>query len=157
MVAKSLPRKQVRIKNFHQNFLVEIFYGCKIVTSKTGKNQKFSSTFFGRKVLWLQNYYLENRFKPNIFIKILWSKIAYGCKIFTSKTILKQKFLSRFPVGNCLFLKIGLNQTFSSIFFVVNFYGFKIITWKTGLNQTFSSKFLVKNCYGCKIVTSKTG
>ena len=72
VVAKSFPRKQVCTKTFHQHFLVEtflnlqnnflenkfepkvfinkfrlkIFYICKIISSKTGLNQKFWSKFF---------------------------------------------------------------------------------------------------------------
>jgi hypothetical protein len=134
MVAKSLPRKQVRIKNFHQNFWSKIFM--------------------------VEYHYLENRFKPNIGIKILWSKIFYGCKIINSKTCLNQ----RFP---------------PNIFGFKIFFGCKIITSKTGLNQKFfvgfflwlqnnflgtwfapkiiMKNFSVENVYGCKILTSKSG
>ena len=143
MVAKSFPRKQVHNKNFHVKFLVEIFlclqnhflenrftpkifmnvfwsktfYGCKIISSKTGSNQKlsmkyfwskiyccklissrtgshqiFSSKFLWSKIFCLQNNFLENRFEPKIFVKHLWSKMFVGCKIISSKTCLNNKF-----------------------------------------------------------------
>jgi len=49
MVSKSFPRKQVTIKHFQHNFLVEMFYGCKIISSKTDSYKKFSKKIFGRK------------------------------------------------------------------------------------------------------------
>jgi len=45
LVANSIPRKQIWTKNF----LVENFYGFKIITSDIGSNQKFPSKNFGRK------------------------------------------------------------------------------------------------------------
>ena len=56
----------------NQKFLFKTFYGCKTISSRRGFNQKFSSKYFGRKFLWLQNHFYENRFLPKMFIKNLW-------------------------------------------------------------------------------------
>ena len=103
MVAKSCPLKHVSMKNiFEKKFLVEMFYGCKIVFSKTGLNEKkfakncFVESVFGCKIissktglfenifekkvmveyfLWLQNHFLENSFERKLFGKYFWSRI----------------------------------------------------------------------------------
>ena len=47
-----------------------MFYGCKVISSEIGLNQKFSLTIFWSKLfLCLQNHFLENRFEPEIFVK----------------------------------------------------------------------------------------
>ena len=123
MVAKSLPRKQVPTKNFHQKC-----FGWKLVWSQnhfleTDSYQKFSSIIFWWKnfwwsqhhflenrfqpknfhqfflvenVLWSQNHFLENKFLLKIFIKFVWSKIFYYRKITSSKTGSYWKFSSNF-------------------------------------------------------------
>jgi len=43
-----------------------MFYGCKIIYSKTGLKEKmFEKTFLVEKYLWLQNHWLENWFAKN--------------------------------------------------------------------------------------------
>jgi len=78
MVAKSLPRKQVRIKNFHQNFLVENFYGCKIITSKIGLNRTFSLNFYGRKLLMVAKSLPRKQFGNKNFYQDFRSEIFYA-------------------------------------------------------------------------------
>ena len=89
--SKSFPGKQVSTKNSHQKFLVHNFYGGKIISSELNMNQmyfgwhffmvaksfpvkqvwiiNFHKNIFGRKFLWLQTNFLENRFEPKILIK----------------------------------------------------------------------------------------
>jgi hypothetical protein len=52
-----------------KNVLSKIYYSCKIISSKTGLKQKFSSNFFFENFLLLQNHFFENWFEPKIFIK----------------------------------------------------------------------------------------
>jgi len=94
LVAKSFPRKEVCFKNsFEKNVMVEYFlwlqnhfleirfdrkifgnnswsiisYGCKIISPKTGlQEKKFWETRFGRKFFMVQNHFLENRFARKI-------------------------------------------------------------------------------------------
>jgi len=63
MVVKSFPRKPVRMKkNFEKIFWLKIFYGCKIISSKTGLNEKkILRKRFGQEFLWFQNHFFENR------------------------------------------------------------------------------------------------
>ena len=101
MLAKSLPRNLVWIKNFHQNFLVENF-------------------------LWLQNNFLGIWFAPKIFMKNFLVKNFYGCKIVTSKPCLNKKLSLKFLVEifyGCKIVtsKTGLNKKISSTILVENF------------------------------------
>ena len=69
MVWISFPRKKVWTKYFHQNFLVENFYGCKIIYTKP---------------LWTKNCHQKFLFENFLL-----------CKIISSKTGLTKK-LSKF-------------------------------------------------------------
>jgi hypothetical protein len=53
-----------KTKIFEKNCWSKILYGCKIISSKTRfKTKTFLRNFFLSKIfLWLQNYFLENRF-----------------------------------------------------------------------------------------------
>ena len=114
------PGSRIEPKIFIQMFWSKIFQGCKIISSKTGLNKKFSKKkCFGRKFLLLQNHFLENRFEPNIFIKNCLVKMFYGCKIISSKTGLKEKYFPR--------------SYLRKIFWTKNFYVCKIISLITGL------------------------
>ena len=97
MFAKSFPRKQILTKHFHETFLVENclwlqndflenrfepkiikeilvenFFRCTMISSKTDLNQIFPSKFF-----WMQNDFLENRFEPINFVQNF-----FGRKLF---------------------------------------------------------------------------
>jgi len=49
-------------KNFEKIFWLKIFYGCKIISSKTGLNEKkILRKRFGQEFLWFQNHFFENR------------------------------------------------------------------------------------------------
>jgi hypothetical protein len=103
-------------KIFIKIFWSKIFYGCNIISSKTGLNQNFSSKFLVENFLWLQNHFLENRFEPKIIIK----------------NFLVEKFL--WLQNN--FLENRFEQKiFIKHFLAEKFYGCKIISQKTGLNQ----------------------
>ena len=142
-------------------FRSKIFYGCKIISLKTGLNQKFFDLKFFmvaksfpreqdwtkifinnsvfQNVLCLENHFLEDRFLQNILIK--------NCLVENFLWLQNHFLENRFE------LKITIN-----IFWSKNFYGCNIISSKTGLNQNFSSKiFWLKIFYGCKIISSKTG
>ena len=69
MFGKSFPRKHVPTKISSKILWSIIFYGCRIISSKSGSYQKFSWKIFIQTFLWMQNYFIENRFLPNIFIK----------------------------------------------------------------------------------------
>jgi hypothetical protein len=118
MVANSFPRKQVPTTIFIKFFLVEnflwlqnhflenrfipkfssnffwseIFYGCKIISSKTGSYQNFHQILFGRKFFMVAKSFSRKQVPPKIFIKFFWSKIFYGCKIIFSITGSYQNF-----------------------------------------------------------------
>ena len=70
-------------KTFHRNFLVANFYGCKIISSEIGLNQKFPFTFFWLNFLLCQNHFRGIRFEPKICIEVFWTKIFYSCKIIS--------------------------------------------------------------------------
>ena len=80
MVEKSFPRKQVSINNFLENFLVEKFNGCKIISSELCLNKKFS-------------------------LNIFWSIIFYGCKIISLGIGLNQNFSPKFSPRKFLWLQ----------------------------------------------------
>ena len=89
------PENRFQPNIFVENFLGINFYGCKIISSAIGLNQKFSSKifivaksflgnrfepkisskFFGQQFLCLQYHLFGNRFEPKIFIKVFWSKM----------------------------------------------------------------------------------
>jgi len=116
IVAKSFPQKQVLNKIFHQTFFVEIFYGCKVISSGIGFNQKFSSKIFLLEIFMVAKSFPRKQDLKNIFIKQCFVKIFYFCKIISSG--------------------IGLNQTFSSkVFWGKFFYDCKTISSGIGLNQ----------------------
>ena len=77
MVEKLLPRKQVRIKNF-QHFLVEKFYGCKIIASKIGLNRTFSLKFYGRKLLMVAKSLPRKQVRIKNFHQNFLVEIFYG-------------------------------------------------------------------------------
>ena len=79
-------------KSYSRNFfLTNIFYGCKIGSSKTDSYQNISWTFFlVENFLSLQNHFLENKFAPKIFIKNV-LVVFYGCKIISSKAGLQEQ------------------------------------------------------------------
>jgi hypothetical protein len=64
-----------------------------MISSKTGLNHKYHQKFFCKKFIWVQTDFLENSFKPKIFIKIF-----FGCKMNTSKTGSNQKISSKYFV-----------------------------------------------------------
>ena len=63
MVAKFFPLKYLCKKKFWKSFWSKIFFGCKIISSKTGLLEKI----FSQKFLWLQIHFLEYRFARKIF------------------------------------------------------------------------------------------
>ena len=165
MVAKSFPRKQVPTKNFHQIFLVEnflrlqnhflgnrfdpkifiknffskIFYYCKIISSKTGLNQKFSSTFF-----WSIIFYgckiisSKTGFNQKSSTKIFWSKNFMVAKSFPQKHVQPKIFIKKRSVENLLQLQNHfLENRFETKIFIIY--------------------SLPKYVYGCKIIFSRTG
>ena len=113
MVSKSYPRKQVCAQKFHQKFW------------------------------WLQNHFLENRYEPEIFIKNIWLKIFYGCKIISTKTGLNQKFSSEmFCVENVLWLQNHfLENRFQPKIFIENLFQFQNHFHK----NRFEQKIFIKN------------
>jgi hypothetical protein len=149
MVVKPFPRKQVPTKNFHQYFLVEnflwlqnhslenrflprifienflvgkFFYDCKIISSKTGSYQKFSSVIFCRTFFIVAKSFPRKQVPTNNFHQKFLVQTFLWSKIISSKT--------------------GSYQTFSSkSFWSKNFYGCKIISSKTGSYHKFSSVF----------------
>ena len=118
MVAKSFPRRQVCTKYFPQKFWSKLFYGCKIISSKTGSHQIFSSKkfwwifcFVAKSFAWklvctknlhrkimvenfllLLNRFFENWFAPKIFIKKILFEFFFCFKIISSETGLDQHF-----------------------------------------------------------------
>ena len=57
------------------------------------------------KLLWLQNYFLENRFLSKFSSNFFWSKIFYGCKFISSETGLIKNFINNFLVEKFLWLQ----------------------------------------------------
>jgi hypothetical protein len=123
MVAKSFPREQVHTKIFIKFSLVEnflclhnyflenrslpkfssnffwskIFYGCKIISSKTCSYQNFHQIFFVENFLLLQNHFLENRFLTKV------SAIFFGRKFFmVAKSFPRKQVLTKYFRENCL-------------------------------------------------------
>ena len=98
MVAKSFPRKQVYRKIIlEKNFLSKIFYDCKIISWKTGLQEKnFWEKCFGRNFLWLQNHFLENRFTGKSFLrKIFCRNFFMIAKSFPGKQVSKKKMFGK--------------------------------------------------------------
>ena len=130
MVAKSFPRKQVLIKKIVLKiFWPKMFYGCKLISSKTGSYQKYSSIIF-------------------------WSKMFYSCTLISSKTGSYQTFWSKIlMVANLLPRKQAPIKHFHQKFFMVaNSFPRKQVP-----NKSFHQHFLVETFYGCKIISSKIG
>ena len=162
IIAKSFPRKQVPSKIFIKLFLFEhflwlqnhflqnrfvpkifihifwskIFYGCKIISSKTGSYQKFSSNLFlVQNFLSLQSQFLEYISIHNIFINIFFVEIFAVAKSFPQKQVPTNNFHGYF-LGRYLFYcsiinssKTVFNKKFSSnIFWSKIFYHSKIIS-----------------------------
>jgi len=146
MVAKSFPRKQVPNKNFHQHFLVETFYGCKIISMEIGSYQKFSSTFFGRKFFMDAVIFLLH-----IFIKIVLLKIFMVAKSFPRKQVPKKNFIIFFlsEIFHCCKIissKIGSYQKFSlKYFWSIIFMGAKTFPRTEVLTEIFHRNFFVEN------------
>ena len=145
-----------------------MFYGCIIISSKTGlQEENFWEKYLVENFIWLQNNLLENRYA--------WKKIL-------------EKNFSRiiFVVAKSCFPKqVSMKKRFEKKFLVEMFYGCKIFFSKTGLNEkknseqfsrrkcfwlqnhflenrfvrkTFLRKMLRSNIfYGRKIISSKTG
>ena len=134
MVAKSFPTNQVCTKNVHKIFWSKIFYGCKIVSSKIGSYQKFSSTIF-------------------------WSKFFYSCKIIPSKQICDKTILRKIFSRNFFIVEkssprkeVGRQKCLRKIFlfFMVG----KSFPRKQVERHKFWELFLSKMLYGCKAISS---
>jgi len=116
IVAKSFPRKRVPTKNFQKYFLGENFlwsenhflengslakkfrqkcYGRKIISSKTGPYQNFSTTIYGRKIFMVEKSFPRKRVTTNNFQQFCGREFFYGRKIISSKTGPYQKFSSQ--------------------------------------------------------------
>jgi len=53
MVAKSFPQKQVyKKKKLRKIFWSKMFYGCKVISSKTGLQKKILTNFLVENILW---------------------------------------------------------------------------------------------------------
>ena len=77
-----------------KNFLVEtFFYGLKIISSKIGYYQTFSTKCFGRKFFMVTKSFPRKQIHTITFQQNFWSKIFYGCNIISSRTGSYQKFL----------------------------------------------------------------
>ena len=83
-------------KIFIGNFSSKYFYGCKIISSKTGSTKNFHQKIFVENLLSLQNHFPEIRLETKIFIKIFFLKIFYCCKIISSRKGMKLKFHQKF-------------------------------------------------------------
>jgi hypothetical protein len=88
-----------------KNILVENFYACKIVVSKSGMNNKFSSKFIGRKFFMVAKKFSRKLVCTQNFYEKFLVKNIYGCKIVTSKPGLNKKLSSKFLVENFLWLQ----------------------------------------------------
>ena len=134
-------------KTFHRNFLVANFYGCKIISSEIGLNQKFPFIFFWLNFLLCQNHFRVFRFEPKICIEVFWTKIFYGCKIISWGIGVNQIFSSKVSGRKFLLLQNHLPgertepKIFIEIFWSQIFYGCKIISTEIGLNQQFPFTF----------------
>ena len=85
-VAKSFPRKQVYTKHFHQNVLVENFYGCKIISLKTGFDLKFSSNIFLLKIFYgYKIIFSKTGFNPKNVLQSYFGRTFFDCKIISSE------------------------------------------------------------------------
>jgi len=92
MVANHFLENRFLPKFSSNCFWSKIFYGCKIISSKTGSYQNFHQIILVENFLWLQNHFLENMFLPKFSSNFFWSKIFYGCKIISSRTGSYQHF-----------------------------------------------------------------
>ena len=158
MVAKSFPRKQILTNHFHETFLVENSYGCKIISSKTGSYQKFSWKILVENFLWLQNHFLENRFLPKIFINIFCVKFLWLQNHFLENWFLENFHENGLWVENH-FLENRLQINIFMILFLVE----NVLCLQNHflenrfLAKIFMKLFWSKIFYGCKIISSKTG
>ena len=98
MVAKSFPLKQICKKKFVRNiFRSKIFYGCKIISSKTGLEEKnFEKNFLVENSLFSKSFPKNQIYKNNFLRESSWLKMFYGCKIISQKTGLNYKLSYKF-------------------------------------------------------------
>jgi len=137
---KIIFSKTGSFQNFHQIFFwSNIFYGCKIISSRTGSCQHFHQNFFGRKCFMVAISFSRKQVPNKIFIKFF--------------------FVDHFLWLQNHFLENRFLPKFSSIFFCS-----KIFLWLQ--NHFLENKFLPKFSsnffwsimfYGCKFISSKTG
>ena len=82
-----------------ENFGSQNFYGYKIISSKMGLNQQFSSKkSFDQNYLWFQKDFLADRFLKNIFIRHF-----FGRKFFmAAKSFLENRFERKILIKNVL-------------------------------------------------------
>ena len=162
---KSFPRKVFPTKIFIKVFLVENFFGCNIIFSRTGSYQIFHQIFFGRKFFMVAKSYSRKQVPTKIFIKFFLVENFLWLQNHFLENMFLPKFSSNiFLVENFLLLQIHFLENrflpkFSSNFFWSKmFYGCKIIFSKTGSFQNFHQIFFWSNIfYGCKIISSRTG
>jgi len=83
-------------KFFIKNFRTKIVYGCKIISSKTGLHQSFSSKLLGRNFLWLQNHFLAKWFAQKIFVK----NVLVENFLWLQNHSLENRFAPKFFVKN---------------------------------------------------------
>jgi hypothetical protein len=108
------------------------FYSCKIISSKTGLQEKeflekyFEEKFLVKNLLWLLNHFLENWFARKNIREKFFVDIFYGYKIIYWNTSLQEKIEKKI---------------FSIIFYVC-----KTISAK----KRFEKKFCEK-CFGRKL------
>ena len=131
-------------KFFWENLSVEIFYRWKIISSKTGLQEKmFWEQFFVENFLILRNNFMENEYASKTFLRnIIWWKIVCCSKIISSKTssghFWRENFFGRKIVllqnnflENRFARKTFLRKFFWSIFFFfLSQYNFVEDVWK---------------------------
>ena len=91
------------VKNVWEKFFVEKVFVCKIVSSKTGLQEKL----FGRKCFMVAKSFTRKQvWRKKCLRKHFWSKNIYGCKIIGSKTGLQKiNFEKKILVQNFLWMQ----------------------------------------------------
>ena len=170
---------------FMKHFLVENFYCCDIISSKTGLNKKFPSNILGQKIftvaksipwkhvptknfhqnlfgqicLWLQYPFHKNRFEPNKFVKFFFCRKFLWCKIISSKTGSHPNFsLNLFVTFFIAAISFPGKQVWTKNFHQKWFSGKMFMVAKSfPRNQVSTKKFLSKIFYCCKFVFLEKG
>jgi len=88
-VAKSFPRKEVWTKKFHEQFFVGWILWWKNISSKTGWNQKFSTTTLWSKFFMVAQDVPQKQVLTKNYPEKFLVENFYGCKMICSELDLK--------------------------------------------------------------------